>query len=256
MGKKSKLRPTQRWLVVLTLALIGVIIAAWAVFGSPGFYWAFASSQFLMAWLHFVVLGKTRNPVYLAPVLFYLLVGLTLLPALADHPGHLVFAIAAAISLVGMFVALFSRQINWRYRDILELAASPVEDASDGFTARPFPSGQADYSREEALGLAKYLLKYVIAYPFIEKDRVVFVIPRYMWSYLLLFRRRYDKDTYIAFSDSGEVSVRMDLRDYQAYKDELTFDQLCASLGNLFKQFLRDYKDGQSQLIIKRLNGV
>ena len=256
MGNKSKLRPTQRWLVFLTLMLVGLIIAAWLLFGSPGFYWAFGSIQFFMALFHFVAMWKTRNPVYLPPVLFYLLVGLTLLPPLADHPWHLVFAIAASISLIGMFAALFSRQINWRYRDILELAARPVEDTSDGFTPRPFPSGQADYTREEVLGLARYLLKYVIAYPFIEKDRVVFVIPRYMWSYLLFFRRRYNKDTYIVFSDTGEVAVRMDLRDYQAFKDELTFDQLCASLGNLFKQFLREYKDGQSKKIIKRLDAV
>ncbi len=256
MRNQSKLKPTQRWLVFLTLIVLGVVIAAGVLYGSTGFYWAFGSIQFLLALFHFVAMWKTRNPVYVGPVIFYFLVGLTFLPPLADHPWHLIFAVAAAIALIGMFGALFSRQINWRYRDILELAARPVQDTSNGFTPRPFPSGQADYTREEVLGLARYLLKYVIAYPFIEKDRVVFVIPRYMWSYLLFFRHRYHKDTYIVFSDTGEVTVRMDLRDYQAFKDELTFDQLCASLGNLFKQFLREYKDGQCKKIVHRLDAV
>ncbi len=256
MEKTSRLKPTQQIMVAFTLLLVAVIVVARLWFGPPGFYWAFGSIQFLMAFIHAVVMLRTRNPTYLLPTVFYLFVGLTFLPPLEDSPGHNIFAGLGAVTLAGFFVVLFSKRINWRYREILELAARPVQDASDGFTARPYPSGYAEFDRSDALGMARFLLRHVIAYPFYEEDRVVLVIPRYMWSYLLLGRRTYGRETYVTFADSGQVSVRMAQRDYQAYKEELTFDQLCASLGNLFKRFMTEYRTGKKHKIIERLNTV
>jgi branched-subunit amino acid transport protein len=254
MSQKSKLKVTQRWMILFTSLFIAAIIIGRILYGEVGFYWALSVSQLLMFLIHGVVLWKTRNPVYLIPVLMYLFMGLTFLPPWKEHPGHLVFSVAAAAMLVGFIAILITKKINWRYREILELAARPVNEASDGFTHRPFPSGRLDVTRKDVLGLARFLLKNVVAYPLIEADRVVFVIPRYMWSYLILFKRRYDKETYVAFADSGEVSVRIARPDYQAYKEELTFDRLCASLGDLFKQFMQHYRDGQPDKVIERLN--
>jgi hypothetical protein len=155
--------------------------------------------------------------------------------------------------MIGVFI---SKKINWRYREILELAAKPVDGAADGFTPRPFPSGSADYKRQDVLDLAGFLKKYVIAYPSIEKDRIVFVIPRIMWTFILGIKRNYDNETYVAFSDSGHVSVRIAKPDYQAYKQELTFDQLCASLGNVFKEFMLLYRGGEKNKILEWLNSV
>lgn len=254
MQDSAKLKPTQQMLIVFTLALLAIIVTASIFFGQSGFYWTFGSVQFLMVLIHFLVMIQTRNLVYLIPILFYFFVGLTFLPPLADTPGHIFFAVMAALFLVGLIFVFLSKKINWRYREILKLAAKPVKDAADGFTSRPFPSGQAEYTQEEVNGLGHFLLKHVIAYPFFESDRVVLVVPRYMWTYLLFFKRDYDNETYVAFSDSGKVSVRIAHRDYKAYKEELTFDQLCASLGDLFKQFLYMYKKGQTRDIIAWLN--
>ncbi len=252
----KKLKPTQRWMIFFTAVLIAIIIAARLFYGEIGFYWALGSAQILMAAIHFLVLLQTRNPVYLITVSFYGFLALVFLPPLDGHPWRLFFAVAAGILLILHTFVLISKQINWRYREILELAARPVEGAADGFTPRPYPSGSADYTGNDARGLARFLLKYVITYPVFEADRVVLVIPRYMWSYLLFFKRSYDNETYIAFNDAGEVSVRIAKPDYQAYKEELTFDQLCASLGDLFKQFMGMYRQGEAKAIIERLNAV
>ena len=256
MSQKSKLKVTQRWMIFFTSIFIAAIIAGWVLYGESGFYWTLSAAQLLMALIHGGVLFSTRNPVYLIPVLMYLFMGLTFLPPLKEHPGHLIFSITAAAMLAGFIAILITKKINWRYREILELAAMPVDETSDGFTHRPFPSGRLDVTRADALGLARFLLKNVVAYPLIEPDRVVFVIPRYMWRYLILFRRSYATETYVAFAGSGEVSVRIAQPDYQAYKEELTFDHLCASLGNLFKQFMQHYQDGQPGRIIERLNAL
>jgi hypothetical protein len=148
---------------------------------------------------------------------------------------------------------LFSRRLEWRYKEILQLAAKPVTGTTDGFTSRPFPTGSAEFTREDAIKLARYLTKNVIAFPFIESDRVVLVIPEYMWIYVLFFKRSYEKGTYVAFSDSGQVTVRIAKNDYQKYREELTFDQLCVSLGDLFKQFMLWSREGTSEKIFAKL---
>jgi len=253
---KSELKFTQKGLLIFTLTLLVVLAASSIVFGERGFYWSFASIQIPLFILHLVTMLRTRNFLYSILILYYLFMFLTFFPPFLNLSARPFFAGAAAVFLVGMIGVFISKKINWRYREILELAARPVDGTADGFTPRPFPSGNADYSRQDALGLANFLKKYVIAYPFIEKERVVFVIPRVMWTFMLGIKRNYDNETYIAFSDSGHISVRMAKSDYQLYKQELTFDQLCASLGNIFKEFMRLYKDGEKKKIMEWLNSV
>lgn len=256
MKNESRLKSTQKWMAAVTAALIVMIIAARVFYGSLGMAWILGAVLLVMGAIHFVVLVVTRNPAYIFLVLFYILAGLTIFPSFSEAPWHLAAAIGAAAALMGMIGVFISKTINWRYREVLELAAAPVEEVEDGFTPRPFPSGSFNYSRSESEGLGRFLRKYVIAYPFFEKNRVVYVIPRYMWSYLLQIRKNYNKETYVAFADDGEVTVRIDQRDYQAYKEELSFDQLCTFMGNLFKQFMQDYKQGKEKQILHRLNAA
>lgn len=256
MIETSKLKFTQKEMFIFTLSLIIILIISSIFYGEQGFYWVFGSVQLLMFLIHLIVLIKTGNFLYSVLSLFYLFMFLTFFPPFISLSMRPFFAGAAAVFLVGMIGVLVSKKINWRYREILELAARPVEGTADGFTPRPFPSGSADYTRKDVLELADFCKRYVIAYPFIEKERVVFVIPRVMWTFMLGIKRNYDIETYVAFSDSGHVSVRMAKSDYQVYKQELTFDQLCASLGNVFKEFIRLYRNGEKNKILEWLNSV
>jgi len=253
MAQKNKLKLTQIWLAVFTGVLIIIIIAARLFFGEPGFYWSFSLIQILLALIHLITMIRTRNYFYLAPFLFYLFVALTFFPPLSKFPGHLFFAIAAALSLIGFFIVLPSKRLNWRYREVLEYAALATEGTSNGFTSRSFPAGKSDQTRKDSVGMARFLLKNVVAYPFFEKDRIIFVIPRYMWLFLLLFKRNYAKSTYIAFYNTGEVTVRIDRQDYKSFREKLTFDQLCLALGDLFKQFMQFYKQGDTAKIMEKL---
>jgi hypothetical protein len=247
---------SQKGMMVFTVIAIALLVVSRITFGDEGFYWALGFLTSIMALIHLVVMLRTRNPIYLIFVLMYLFLSLTFLPPLAEHPGHLVFAIAASIFLVAQILVLISKKTNWRYREILELAAKPIETTADGFSSRPFPSGSAEYTRKDALELSRFLIKHVIVYPIIEEDRVVLVIPRYMWNYLFYFTRGYQKSTYVAFTYSGEVIVRIAEEDYKTYKEELTFDQLCTSLGDLFKRFMHLYRGGKASDIIMLLNSI
>ena len=62
--------------------------------------------------------------------------------------------------------------------------------------------------------------------------------------------------TYVSFDSDGTVEVNISEKDYRKYKDEYTFDQLCASLGDLFTGFLELFKENKSGEIITRLNSI
>jgi len=148
------------------------------------------------------------------------------------------------------FYKLFSKAMQPHYRQILELAAKPVHEVADGFTSRPYPAGEAEYTREEVIRFAQFLTKHCIAVGYIEADRVVLVISGYEFKYLFFIKPDFQKKTYVSFDFSGNISVNIAKREYEKYKDELTFDKLCESLGSLFTTFLDHYRRGESKKII------
>ena len=74
----------------------------------------------------------------------------------------------------------------------------------------------------------------------------------------LLFRPGFNviEDTWIAFDPGGQVSVHISRKTYLSYKENLAFDQLCNNLGNIFIEFLDDYRKGEDVRIMDKLNTV
>ncbi len=70
----------------------------------------------------------------------------------------------------------FNRKLRWRGEEIFELAALPVEDIGDSFTARPRPAGQVPVSKTEMIRFVDFISRNLIAFPFKEENRVVFVL--------------------------------------------------------------------------------
>ena len=257
MKKPGKLKTSGWGYILFTLIIVAILITAELIFGKTGFYNALCVMPFLAAIAHFVSLLRTKNWGHLVPMLFYIFIILVFFPPLAfNKQTRIILAACAMILFIGEIFVLSSKRINWRYREILELAANPVDESADGFTPRAFPAGEAQYTKEDIIGFTKFMIKHVIAYPFIEENRVVLVVPENMFAYMLLLKRGYKRDTHVTFDFKGNVSVTIAKKDYQKYKEEFTFDQLCASLGNLFKEFLELYQKGKSREIIDKLNAI
>ena len=147
MKHPVKLKPIQVGMTVFTAILLGAMIFGRIIFGPNGFYWAFSGAQIILAVIHFTVLIRTRRWIYLIPSGMYVFWFLTFFPPLADDPRHLFFSIVSAVFLVAFIGLLFSRRLEWRYKEILQLAAKPVTGTADGFTSRPFPAGPCDTPR-------------------------------------------------------------------------------------------------------------
>lgn len=128
------------------------------------------------------------------------------------------------------FYWTFSRKTKWRYREILELAAVPVEDITNGYTSRPKPTGKAEYTPFEITGFANFLKKNLVFIPYFEKDRTVLSLAM-TFKHRMGLRKDYSDFTYVIFDNEGNVSVHIAKQDYLKYQHQLSFDQLCDSLA-------------------------
>jgi|GEM_PF-1121654 len=171
-----------------------------------------------------------------------------------DPVGIFIFLLSLIAIL--MTTHQFSSGFIW-YRHLplfLDLAAKPVMAASNGYTNRPFPVGKSQYSREEIIRFAEYLRRKLIATSYIKDDRVVLVFSNGLFQYIPFIEPDFNRLTYVAFGYGGDISVNFAKRDYKKYWDEITFDQLCNSFGNIVVDFFNTFKKGEGDTFFRKLN--
>ena len=119
-----------------------------------GVWWSIVALIQLIIWL------RTKNPGYLV----WLLACVALAASyLTDYKG-LYFLIPASGLILAYLYLLATHKMTWRYRDILQLAAKPINETADGFTPRPFPAGTASFTKEEMIQFGNYLAMYIILF--------------------------------------------------------------------------------------------
>lgn len=185
-----------------------------------------------------------------------LLMNLTVAVYFYTHARVLAIVVNLILLLIGGYILTHHLRHHSIYRKLLELAAGTVDSTLDGYTQRSYPAGKADFSKGELLGFAGFLKKHLIAVPVIGNESIVFLLPEDWFGYLLDIKKDDDKVTRITCGYNGNVSVSIARNDYEKFKQTLTFDQLCDSLGNLFKDFLDQYKAGESGRILDSINSL
>jgi hypothetical protein len=219
-------------------------------------FWGFSAYTFTGLW-------RTRNPHFIAPALYLLFGGLMIFfksPASRGNPPPLVslFILLTVAFLFWTIYLSLTKKVKWRGREILEMAAAPVEETGDGFTNRPLPGGKTNFSKQQILEFAEFASRNLIAIPFMGDNKVVF-IPVMMgreFGYMLGLKRDYLDDTWVSFDFDGNVSVNISHSDYMKYQEALSFDQLCASMGDLFIEFIDTHQRGEGMRIISRMDNM
>jgi len=254
MSSSNKLKPP-KWGLIFALIVIGslFVISLFAVLDSLlgeqeklnayGYTWlAFAAFNLFL----FLIRKDLVS-------LSFLLINLTIASSyLSDYKGIFIIIPLIILYLFYFYLLYVNHRLNANYRQLLELAAHPVEDTDDGFTSRPLPAGKITLSTEELSAFARFLKKHYIAFPCAEKDNVIFTIKdhRRFW-----FGRPDElKDSYVAIDLKGNMTVNISRKDYQKYREEYSFEGLCLSLGTVFKRFFEFFHLGQAQKILEILS--
>lgn len=198
---------------------------------------------------------RTRNMGYMIKSLmfFFLLLFVILLFFTGNKILTLFMGGISLIFLVWLIILIAIRDYKWRTSQMLELAAMPVDEIKNGYTMRPMPAGKADFEWNELLRYSYFIRRNLISVPYYEKDKVIFSLNRSRIK-LISFSSNYIQDSWVAFERSGQVSVHISKEDYKMYKDNYAFDQLCNSLGNLYVDFFKLFRQNKEAEIIRRID--
>lgn len=260
----KKLKTSQSYTDILLIGAIYLVFFITLIFTSFDF------AVLVMGLLVFIyglyslsVYIQTRNTGYLVTSLFqFSMAMLCASIALGINTDNFVPTFISMLCALFFGIWMVSLAINkknkWRGREIMELAAIEVEEAADGYTGRPFPAGKIDNSRKEMLAFADFTSKNLVALTHIEPDKVVFLPVMTGREYGLLFRRRadYAQETWVSFDFDGNVAVNISMKDYLEYREDLSFNQLCESLGKLFIEFFVLFRRGEGMRIIDRMDAL
>lgn len=261
--RKTKDQSVLKILPIPLGSIIAFIIIATTVGPGPALY-VLGGIFLLVSVMPFITFWRTRNAGFLAVAMYLVFAGLMCVsapPAIEDKSELGL----TPLFLVGMYILMlvvgyltFNRKLRWRGQEIFELAAMTVEDTGDSFTARPRPAGQVPISKTEMIRFVDFITTNLIAFAFREDKRIVFVLtlPGNDLPYLLGIKKDYLEDTWVAIDYDGNISVNITEDDYLLFKQDLDFDQLCQSLGDVFIEFLELSKNGQESQIIDRMNAL
>lgn len=163
------------------------------------------------------------------------------------YNAHLIlFLVFAALSVPYLFRV--KRKVKIHFRKIFELAATPLKEVQDGFTGRPYPVGKWQYSMQDIHQFAQFLHKNMIAFPKYYDNRTLLT-----FSARMMDPRKQDPEnsSFIAFDVSGNITVNISKEDYSQYKSNFTFEQLCQSLSQVFKEMFEKYRAGKQDEIVQ-----
>jgi hypothetical protein len=233
------------------------------LFGAATAKWVLGSVVILFGIFLLISYIRTRNLGYLFTAVFNLIWGFYAWSLPIPFPNEFStltkFLIVILLFMAPvLWVLILTRRMQWRGREIFELAALEVEEKTSGYTSRPRPVGKAEYSAQDLRSFASFLSRNLVALPYFESDRVVFAPIKNSQEYpfLLGMTPEWNEITWVAFDLDGDVSVHISHRDYLAYHDALSFDVLCESLGQLFIEFLELCQRGEEVRVIERINAL
>jgi hypothetical protein len=250
--------------LLLILGILGIAGIAGALFGQAGGLKVLGGLILLYALYSLNVWIRTMNTGYLVATLYQVALSLFIVTLPADlevglrSPFSRLFLVIYVLLLPVLGYYAFTKKIKWRGREILELAAAPVEEVRNGYTPRPLPAGKLVYTKNELLEFAEFVRRNLIAIPYNEGQRIVMVVVKMgeEFRYMLGLHDQFQNETWVSFDFEGEVSVNISQRDYLEFREALSFDQLCDSLSQLFIDFFDLCRRGESARVIYRMDAM
>jgi len=209
--------------------------------------------------------AKTRSTTYLLSGIYLAVLGGLLwtmqlqydgIPEKVFPPIARFFGIWMALLWVLLVYLIFTRKVKWKGTEVLELAALDVDPSDDSYTERPLPVGKIEASKDEMLSFAAFLRKNQICMSYQDDDKIYLVPVTMKDSMYLLIHPEFNviEKTWVSLNFSGEVTAHISKQTYLMYRENLTFDHLCNSMGKLFIDFFEWYRKGEGVRVIDKLD--
>jgi hypothetical protein len=244
--------------LISVLIILPAILIVYFTWGPRAGWGVVAILESMVIFVHLNMYFKTKNSSFLWLAMAFSIIvvfafNISVFGMTKKDPEFVPFSIAVIFSIFVMAFIVMHKKIKWRTREMLELAAMPVDETRNGFTERPLSIGKIDATVSEMESFARFLSKNMIAMPYRESGKIVFSLSSsYLKQYGL--KRGYEDESWVSFTNGGEVNAYISRNDYLLYRDTFSFDQLCFNLGNLFIEFFEFFKKGEGVRIMDRLN--
>jgi hypothetical protein len=261
---KKKLQPDHAyWGFLVPIFVIIMFATMFTLFGINAAFYTMMVIFSVVSMYNIFILVRTGNPSYIIVSLYLLTAAIFMLvvPTATDTgnrdlPRFVVFPMIFLGSATG--AQFFMKNLKWRGREVFEIAAESVETTTGGYTNRPLPAGETTVSFHKVNAFADFAQRKMIALVVKEPGRILFfpIKENKEIKPLLFLRQHMDKMTYIAFDRDGLATVQISETDYLDFRQDYSFDLLCAALGELFIELIEEYSNGEEKAIIERMNQV
>jgi hypothetical protein len=208
----------------------------------------------------FIVLGLIQYYRYRMPSYFFLgfLTGTStwhsLIFMLAPDKTPVSFFIN--ILIVGLFLIIFWSKLSAQERlvsnarRLFKLASGLINAVDGGYTNRPYSMGKVNISEIELKGFINFMESKFIVKAFVNND--VYHLGFSMGISPLVVSDSH-KLSYVRIDKERNLSVRISSFDYMQYKEQISFDQLCQSMAEVFERYIAYYKEGKESRIMSEL---
>jgi len=233
----------------LVLIMIGIIYSIRYAIFNPALILGFAG---ITLW-HYILAARYDTFVNMVRV-----AGVNVSSFPAEYPYSMwIWMINLLIFVIILSVygptAIKAFRIEQLARKIFKMAAGNVVSTGDGFTSRPFHAGTKEYTKEQITGFSLYISGKMIAVPRYTETGI-----RLSFSMVKspLSKAANPDISYVQFDYNQHITIHIASGDYKRFRNQLTFDQLCESMGDLFKRFLNYYINNQEARILNELKSI
>ncbi len=169
--------PRKFWTTILVcLVFLTIMITVWISLGERTVDKMIAVLMFSRSVIESFAFIRTRNIAYLPGIIWPAIMALRLFSGVEDVGIRIVYTIIVITLFILDFFLMVKKKLKWRYHEVLELAAKPVEEVTNGFTPRPLPIGKISGSNSEIKDFAEFCRKNLMALPFSEENQIVLFI--------------------------------------------------------------------------------
>jgi hypothetical protein len=265
MALVRKLKPDRNITgVIISISMLPIFGLTSLIFSVNIGMYALAAMLGLFSIFYLYAFIRTGNRAQLVPsteaaflTYMFIVIGANNVSSTFDrHEFALAYFSGIAFFGVLIIYVVLTRKAKWRGREIFELAAEPIEETGNGYTARPRPVGKVVYSLQEMHNFARFCARQLIALPYITSKNIT-LVPIKMgdeFARLLGLSGDYRDATWVNFDINGDVSVHIAQKDYLDYREALAFDQLCNSFGQVFIDFFELFNKGEGVRVVDRMD--